>query len=247
MENNANDKSLYPNILKVLADAFNTFVKTFKKNGLATSAVIMILFIILWTFIINPIRIGDIIERKLEMQYEMQQKQQTEITQELIERRYEANDVIGGIMSKILSKYNCSRVLLLEKHNSMQSLGKVDFLYLSASIELINPDDENIKYMTEDLQRQVVYSLLGADINTLLRHNEYLYLDSLNTHKRNGCRLINKLVEQGENEVILYPFLDKKKRPLLIMVICGDDLKVNEIVEYIHENSKQISDLLIFN
>lgn len=246
MENNTNDKSLYPSLLNSLVDSFNGFVRTFKKNGLVTCAIIMLLFIILWTFIINPIRIGDIIERKLEMQYELQQKQQTEMTQELIERRYEANEVIGDIMNRILNKFNCNRVLLLEKHNSMQSLGKVDFLYLSASIELIDADNEGAKYMTEDLQRQVVYSLLGQENNSLLRHKKFLYY-KLENRKHNECRLIHKLVEQGEKEVILYPFNDARNRPLLIMVICGNNLNVKEITEYIDDNSNQIKDLLIFN
>lgn len=243
MENN--DKSLYPNILNAIAESFNTFVKTFKKNGLVTCAIIMFLFIMLWTFIINPIHIGDIIQRKIEMQYELQQQKQSALSEELIERRYEANDVIGDIMNRILNTFNCNRILLLEKHNSLKTLGQVDFLYLSASIELVDCDKDNIHYMTEDLQRQVVYSLLGADINSLLKHNKYLYYN-LSNHKHNNSRLLNKLSEQGEQEVILYPFNDSKHRPLLIMVICGNDLDVDGIVKYVDGLSKQITDLLIF-
>lgn len=181
------------------------------------------------------------------MQYELQQKEQTLYKQELIDRRYTANDIIGALMNKTLHKWNCNRVILLEKHNSMQSLGNVDFLYLSASIELIDVQNEDIDYIADDLQRQVVFNLLGAEINTALRHNDYLFFNHLQTSKRNECRLLNKLADEGENQCLLIPFADNKHRVLLIMVITGDNLNVSEITEYINENKQQITDLLIFD
>lgn len=240
------DKELFGNIINAFVEAYNKFVKTFKKNGFFLCALAMFLFILLWTLVINPINVNEIIQKSLDNQFQRQMQQQTELKEELIERRYQANDRIGNIMSRILYRYDCNRVMLLEKHNSLQSLGNVDFLYLSASIELINTDNDSVKYMTEDLQRQVVYSLLGDEINKLLHHNKYLYYHDLQQHNRTECRLIRKLIEQNENEVILYPFNNSKNRPLLILVICGDNLNVEDIVSYIDEHSKEITDMLIF-
>ena len=241
------EKNVYSQILDALTNAYNKFVETFRKHGILICTIIMCLFIIFWTLIINPINVNDIIQKRLQMQYELQQKEQTEYKQQLIDRRYKANDVIGEKMTKILRKYKCSRVMLLEKHNSMQSLGNVDFLYLSASIELIDPMNEEIHYISDDLQRQVVFNLLGADINALLTHNHYLYYDDLQGYKRNECKLLNRLIDEGEKQLILYPFRNDKNRTLLIMVITGENLNVQEITDYIDGMKTEIKDLLIFD
>ena len=241
------EKNVYSQILESLANSYNNFVETFKKHGILICTVIMVLFILFWTLIINPINVNEIIQKRLQMQYEQMQQQETQLKEELIDRRYRANEVIGGLMSDIQKQYGCSRVLLLEKHNSLKTLGNVDFLYLSASIELIDTDNQQVNYISDDLQRQVVFNLLGSETITRLRHSNYLFYDDLQNEKRSECRLINKLIAAGDKQCILYPFRDNKHRPLLIVVISGDNLNVSEIVGYLNENRAQVKDLLIFD
>ena len=58
------------------------------------------------------------------------------------------------MMVRLIDKYeNIHRILLLEKHNSLQSLSGVDFLYLSCSMEMLTPNSMHLKYLSEDLQK----------------------------------------------------------------------------------------------
>lgn len=241
------NKGFFNNILDSVVNAWDKSIKIVKKHGILYSIFIMIILIAFWTLVINPIRINDIVEKRLNIYWEESKKEQTEQKQELIERRYQANEIVGDIMSKLLFKYKANRVLLLEKHNSVNSLGNVDFLYLSCTLEMLDNNNPDIDYISEDLQRQMTVNLLGNDVIGLLKHSKYLYYQNLQNYKKSQCRLLNKLKAEGEKEVIIYPFCDKNHRPLIILVIAGDELNVKEIINYIDDFNKQISDLLIYD
>lgn len=240
------DKGLFNNILDSVVNAWEKSVKLVKKHGILYSIFIMLIFVFFWTLIVNPIRINNILEERLKHQWEQNQKEQVEEQNTMIERRYEANEIVGDIMTKILYKYKANRVMLLEKSNGTKSLGNVDYLYINATMEFLDNSNPDIEYISEDLQRQMTMNLLGTQMINSLKHSKYLWYDDLQTYKRSQCRLLNKLKVQGEKQCLIYPFCDKNHRPLLLLVVCGDDLNYKEIVNYIDEFSKQISDLLIF-
>lgn len=238
-----NEKNNYiSTVLQSIVSTFNKLLASIKKHGLVISLFACIIFVSLYSFIISPVHIGSMIEES--WKHHLQQEQV--IKDVLIERRYEANEIIGDIMTKLVEKYDCNRVLLLEKHNSVKSLGNVDFLYLSCSFEFLDYNNENLYNISEDLQRQMTVNLIGNDILERLKHTKYLYYDDVQTLKRTNCRLLSKLKQIGEKQCIIYPFNDNKHRPLLILVICGDNLNKDEIVEYIDMNSQKINEILIF-
>lgn len=239
------DKNIIGNIIGQITKAFNQFVGTIKKHGLLYSLIGVILFILMWQLIVNPIRFDVIIEKRLEQQFKIEEVKREEYHKKLLERRYEANEAMSEIMTNILENYNCRRIVLLEKHNTLESLGRVDFLYLSASIELINPNSKDIEYMSDNLQRQVVYNLLGQKINEMLIHNKYLHYSNLNNY-RNECKLFNKLIDAGESEVILYPFRNSENRTMVILIITGENINVENIVRYLDSSKTRIKDLLIY-
>lgn len=244
LNNTTDGKGWFANVLSSLTSAFGKFINIFKKHGFFYSILLMVIFIVFWCFIIYPININNIIEKQLEQH---QQKQQKEV-KELIERRYNADEIVGDIMAKLLDKFNVKRVLLLEKHNSIQSLGKVDFLYLSCSLEMVNPnytDSIGIKYISEDLQRQVVLNLLGNDMLGLLKHRDYIYYNNVKNCNHPQHRLIHKLRDADDKEALIIPFKDNNNRPLLILVISGENINQKEIIEYINEFKKQIQEALI--
>ena len=243
--NNTHNKnnSWISKVLDAISGAFTKTIGAVKKHGVSTALWSLLIISFLWSVILNPIKIGDIVDNQLKLHSE-NEKIEKDL---MIERRYEANEVIGDIMSKLVARFNCNRVLLLEKHNSIQSLGNVDFLYLSCSLEMLDHTNQDLDYISEELQRQMVVNLLGNDVIGLLKHSKYLFYDNLQDYRRTQCRLLNKLKNEGEKQCIIYPFSDSKHRPLLILVICGDDLNVDEIIDYIDGYSKQITDLLIFD
>ena len=242
MSEETNKKGWIGNLLETIVNSFNKLLIGIKKQGFKITLFGAFILLMLYSFIISPVHIGEMIEHKF---YQLS-KNELETKQEMIERRVEANEIVGDIMSKLLFKFNCNRVLLLEKHNSVASLGNVDFLYLSCTLEMIDFKNPDVDYISQDLQRQMTVNLLGNDVIGLLKHSKYLYFDDLENYKKSQCRLLNKLKEEGEKQAIIYPFFGKNHRPLLILVICGDNLNKKEIIEYIDEYSKQITDLLIF-
>lgn len=245
-DTNGKGKTWISGVFEAIVNGFTRALEGVKKHGVMLSLFTVVILILLWSLIINPIHLNEMIEHQF-YKYAQDEKNNKEL---MIERRVEANDIVGDIMSKLLFKYHCNRVLLLEKHNSVQSLGNVDFLYLSCTLEMIDTNKEDIDYLSEDLQRQMTVNLLGSDVTGLLKHSKYLFYDNLQSYNKSQCRLLNKLKAAGEKECIIYPFCDSKHRPLLILVICGDNITPDikrEIIDYIDGFSKQITDLLIFN
>ena len=243
MNDEIQNKSWIGNVFESITNGYAKIITEVKKHGMMVALFTVVVLALLWSIILNPIKIGDMIEEHwhLKMQSEKNEKNI------MIERRYEANEIVGDIMSKLLYRFNCNRVMLLEKHNSVNSLGNVDFLYLSCTLEMLDNNKPELDYISEDLHRQMVVNLLGNDVIGLLKHSKYLYYENLPQYKRSQCRLLNKLKEEGEKQAIIYPFCDSKHRPLLILVIAGDELNVKEIIDYIDGYNKQISDLLIFD
>ena len=180
---------------------------------------------------------------------EKQQKEQTEKAMEntelSIERREKANYFVADLMVKTMEKFKeIDRMLLLEKHNGSQNLKSVDFLYSSATYELVNDTISNPTYLYDDLQKQTNLNLLGNMVQTL-KHSNYLYFSDLSKDKSNQYRLLRKLFYGGDNEAIIFSFKDHKHRPIILLTISGEDLPKEQIVEYINEFKTQIEELLI--
>lgn len=239
-------KGFYTDVLAQLTKTFNSFINIFKKNGVLYTLIMMIIFVGFWGLIINPIRFDNIIEKRLEMAWEKEKQKNTLDKEEAIERRYKADEIVGDIMTKLIDKFHVDRVLLLEKHNSVVSLGNVDFLYLSCSLEMLSPQSSNLLYINEDLQRQVVLNLLGSDMIGTLKHRDYIYYKDIAGCKHPQHRLIHKLREAGDKECLIIPFKDNNNRPLLLLVVTGENIDINGIKEYIEQFNKQIRDLLIY-
>lgn len=232
-------------ILETLINAYEKLIGLFKKHGVLYSILIMVIFIIFYTLIINPIRIDNIIEKRLEQQSTQMSEKAKEETEESIQKREKANFFVSELMVNIINKFqNVDRVLLLEKHNGTSNLKGIDFLYSSATYELISDSISHPKYLFEDLQRQTNLNLLGNLVQTL-KHTDYLYFSDLSKDKSNQYRLLRKLYDGGDSQAIIFSFKDQGHRPIILLVISGDNLPKDAIIEYIEQFKKQIEELLI--
>ena len=54
------------NFITICTNAFGKFVAVFKKYGVATVTYILLLFLIFYSFVINPININNIVEKALD-------------------------------------------------------------------------------------------------------------------------------------------------------------------------------------
>ena len=234
------------NILGAISNGLTKLIGAVKKFGLVSSVVAMLLFVGSYTLVINPIRVDQIVEKRIEYVMEKENNKAVEVREISIEKRYKADEIVGDIMVKLIDKYeNIQRVLLLEKHNSLQSISGVDFLYLSCSMEMLTPNSIHLNYLSEDLQKQIVVNLMGNDMINTLKHRDYLYYPDVASCKHPQHRLIHKLRDAGDKECVIIPFKDANHRPLLLFVITGQNLDVDGITEYIQQFSKTIEDCLL--
>lgn len=240
---NTNEKGGWmSNIFDSISKVLNNFINVFKRHGFFYTLLLLIILITSYTLIINPVKIDKIVENRFNEVRKMEQEQ----TEQAINRRYEADMIVGDIMTKIIDKFpDIHRVLVLEAHNSIKSLQSVDFLYYSCSMEMLTPNSRHLIYLSDDLQRQIRANLIGNNMINTLKHREYIHYDSIAECKHPDHRLIHKLASTGDNECLLIPYLNNNNEPVIIMVISGDNLPVKDIIEYVADFKKQIENCLM--
>lgn len=231
----------YGIVLDGIAKAFSKFVGIFKKHGFIYVTLVLILFVSCYTLIINPIRIDRLVEKRLESMYQTERDKEVES----INKRLKADEIIGGIMTKIVDKFpEVQRILLLESHNSIQTLTQTDILFFSCTAEMLTPNSRHLTYLSEDLQRQIRYNLMGEILNTL-KYREYMYYDSVQGCNHPSHRIIQKLKSVGDKEAILIPFKDRTDLVQMVLVISGENLHVDDIISYIGDHTKEIESSLM--
>lgn len=240
------NKGWISQVFESITNGFTNVLASIKQHGWKTALYTFIIVGLLWSIVINPIRIGDMVQTQWEKHLETEKVVNDEKTEESISRREKANFFVSELMLNVIDKFdNVNRVLLLEKHNGSQSLKGVDFLYSSCTYELVNNDITDPLFLYEDLQKQTNLNLLGSNLIQTLKHKEYVYFDDLEKQKNNQCRLLRKLYNGGDKQCIIFSFKDNNHRPIILLVISGDNLNDKSIEEYIGQFKKQIEELLI--
>lgn len=246
-ENGKNDnKNWISGVFDSITNGYNNVIASVKKHGWRTALFTLVSISLLWSVVINPIRIGDIINDQWKSHLQDERVIADNKTEESILRRENANYFVSELMINIIDKFDSvNRVILLEKHNGTASLKGVDFLYSSCTYELVNDRLENPQFLYEDLQKQTNLNLLGANLIQTLKHKDYIFIDNLEKQKNNHCRLLRKLYNVGDQQSIIFSFKDTNHRPIIMLIISGDNLDVKSIEDYIMPFKKQIEELLI--
>ena len=240
-----NDKGWFATLMEQLTKAFEKFIKIFKKYGVLTSIIFMALFICFWSLIIYPVRLDNIIEDRLQHQWEKEKEHIETEKSNSEEMRIKANEIISPLMEDIVDKFKVDRCLLFELHNNSKNISAIDFLFFSCTYEAININDYKLDYIGDNLQRQYVNNMFGAEIITMLKHKDYLEYSNLCEYKRNK-RLLTKLHKFGAENVMLVPIRNDKQQPVIIICICNKDAIVyNKVYEYIKPFINQIQQTLI--
>lgn len=236
------DSSWYVAILNGIAGAAGKLINTFKKHGFAFSAFTLLILVCAYTLVINPIRVDKIVEKRFEMMYSNERQKEAET----IQRRLEADEIVGDIMTKMIDRFpEIHRCLLLEAHNSLKSLQNVDFLYYSCTMEMLTPNSRHFNYLSEDLQRQMRVNLIGQNMVNTLKHRPFIFYDSISECKHPDHRLIHKLANAGDNQCLIIPFINDSNEPVILLVISGDDLPTDDIIDYVNDFRKQIQSCLM--
>lgn len=239
----ANDKlNWYHSALSVIADIANKFIRAFKKNGFIFSFGTMMVFVLVYSLVINPVRLDKIVEKR----FLTEKEKNIEANELAMQRRLQADEIVGDIMVKIVDKFeSVHRVMLLEAHNSLQSLNGVDFLYYSCTSEMLTPNSRHFTYLSEDIQRSMRANLIGNNMLQTLKHRDYIHYTDIKNCRHPDHRLIHKIANAGDDEVILIPFLSEKNDPVILLVISGENMPINDIIEYVKGHKKQIESCLM--
>ncbi len=188
-------------IISGITAALSKFVSIFKKNGFVYSLLAMLALVCFYTLIINPIRVDKIVEKRLESMYQTEKTKEAES----VNKRIEADRILGNIMSKIVEKFpEVQRILLLESHNSVKTLTGTDILYMSCTMEMLTPNSLHLTYLSEDLQRQIRHSLLGQMLNSL-KYKPYIYYPDVKSCNHPDHKILWKLKQTGDKEALLIP------------------------------------------
>lgn len=249
MVNNDNiteNKGWISEIVTAVITAFNKFISIFKNNGIIYSLVLMLIFILFHTLIVNPIRLDNLLEQRLQHQWEKEKKEEVEKKQENEDKRLKADELITPIMEELQAKYNLDRVILFEAHNNSTNIANLPFLFYSASYEVINIDDYDTDYISDSFQRQYTTNFLGNENFVMLQHKDYLYFNNLKNYKRNKSRLLVKMKRLSIDNVMLIPIHNKKQQPILLLVICNNNpINCDEVFDYLKPFLNQIMESLI--
>lgn len=181
-------------LVEGIVNAFDKFVRTFKKHGLWVVTFILVLFLIFYSFILHPLNVNDIVMKALERN----QKELVEAKERSIQNRLEADKIIMQVMQNVVERDNISRVMLFELHNNTQNISGVDFLYMSCTYEMLTPEDGEIEYVADSFQKQYLSNFMGQQVIAQLMHREYIVYDHLDNYHRTNYRFITKLKQYGD-------------------------------------------------
>lgn len=235
-------------LLTSLSTAFNKFVLTFKKNGLLYTTIILLLFILTFTLIINPIRIDNIVEEQIEKHYDKTKDEEQKQKNNNDVKRIKADEIITPLLEDIQSKFQLDRVILFESHNNTENISHCPFLFYSATYEVIDCDDYAIDYISDSFQHQYTSNFLATEAMTMLKHKDYIYYDNLQNYNRNKSRLLIKLKRFEVKNAMLIPIRSKEGQVIMIIVVCNNDtINCDEVYKYLKPSLSQISQSLIIN
>ena len=222
-------------IINVLSNAFAKVVSAVKRNGSLVSAWAVFLFIILYTFVINPININEIINEK-HIQMEAQHN-------ENVDKRLLADQMIPTILENIRIKYNLERVSLLEMHNSTQNINGVSFLYLSMIYEEVA---DSVDYITDSYQYQRTgnfYEMFAE----MKKEGCVILNDMDNIKDSKYSRVTKRMVKNGTHSAMFMPVFNQNRRVDAVLVLSSsrDTVNFKEIWTGISKPIEEIKKLIL--
>lgn len=220
-------------LIDAITKAFDRFVGTFRKHGVAVVTFILVLFMLLYCIVLNPIRVGDIIDETIHRQDRINMENR----ERHVQQRLEADKLLLQIMNTVVADFNVDRCMIFEAHNTNQNLSKIPFLYLSCTSEVLPSeatDGHEIDYIADSFSHQYISNFIGETVFNRLIHENYLYFNNLENYSRNTYRFVNKMRDFGSHSLMIIPFVSDNI-PLVLMVISSraDEIPAQKIYDYV--------------
>lgn len=200
---------------------FSNFIDTVHKHGLLYCFIVLLMFMLLYAFVLNPLNINEIVNKTLLKE----QIEKRENLERHVEQRMEADRLMLQIMNTLVEEYNVDRCMVFEAHNSTNNLSQIPFLYLTCSSEILSSqptDNQEIDYISDSFSHQMISNFIGEITYNRLRHEDFLYFNHLEKYQRNTYRFVNKMKSFGANSLMIIPFVSQNV-PLVLLVISSRD------------------------
>lgn len=222
-------------ITNALSNAFAKVVGSVKRNGVLISTWAVLLFIMLYTFVINPININELIKEK-DIQRETEHN-------ENVEKRLLADQLIPTILENIRIKYNLDRVSLLEMHNSTQSINGLSFLYLSMIYEEVA---DSVDYITDAYQYQRTGNFYEM-FSEMKKDGCVILNDMTNNKDPKYSRITKRMVKNGTHSAMFIPIFNHNMRIDAVLVLSSsrDTINSKEIWAGISKPIEEIKKLIL--
>ena len=222
-------------ITNALSNAFAKVVSAVQRNGVLISTWAVLLFIILYTLVVNPINVNEILkEKKIEIEKEHSEN---------VDKRLLADQLIPTILENIRIKYNLDRVSLLEMHNSTQNINGISFLYLSMIYEEVA---DSVDYITDSYQYQRTGNFY--EMFTDMKKDGYVILNNMdNVKDPKYTRITKRMVKNGTHSAMFVPVFNQNMRidAVLVFSSANDTINSKEIWAGISKPIEEIKKLIL--
>lgn len=182
----------------IINKCVGSILSYFKKFGVISVTYAILLFIILYSLVLNPINVNELVKEIA--------KQQKVEHQESIDKRNLADSLLPNLLKDMTNRFNLDRSMILELHNGNQSNQGVAFQYISATYESIHIDEKDLDYVSDQYQRQRTSEYF--QLLTKLKEIPYAYFNDISNY--DGIfydRLMKKISHNNTNSMMIIPLI----------------------------------------
>lgn len=202
-------------LITAMSGAFAKITGAVKRNGVLISTWAVLLFIVLYTCIINPLDINKILDERNTIK-ENQHK-------ENMEKRLLCDQMIPTILENVRIKFNLDRVCLLEMHNSTQNMNNVSFLYFSMIYEEVS---DSVDYVMDNYQYQRTGNF--TEMFKAMKKCGYVIMNDMDNLKDpKYSRITKRMVKNGTHSAIFIPIFNENMRIDAILVLSSSKDTIN--------------------
>lgn len=202
-------------LINAMSGAFAKITGAVKRNGVLISTWAVLLFIVLYTCIINPLDINKILNERNTIK-ENQHR-------ENVEKRLLADQMIPTILENIRLKYNLDRVCLLEMHNSTQNMNNVSFLYFSMIYEEVS---DSVDYVMDNYQYQRTGNF--TEMFKAMNKCGYVIMNDMDSVKDpKYSRITKRMIKNGTHSAMFIPIFNQNMRIDAILVLSSSKDTIN--------------------
>lgn len=202
-------------LINAMSGAFAKITGAVKRNGVLISTWAVLLFIVLYTCIINPLDISKILNERNTIN-ENKHK-------ENVEKRLLADQMIPTILENIRLKYNLDRVCLLEMHNSTQNMNNVSFLYFSMIYEEVS---DSVDYVMDNYQYQRTGNF--TEMFKAMKKCGYVIMNDMdNVKDPKYSRITRRMIKNGTHSAMFLPIFNQNMRIDAILVLSSSKDIIN--------------------